>query len=74
MENISQNVPTSWNYGSFHLHSRLYTSLMQKNIDPGNQSHAVRSSFNQTAKNIVTDDFCPPRPPYDIDTLNASVD
>jgi hypothetical protein len=28
-----QNVPSSWNYGSFHLHSRLYTSFMQKDAD-----------------------------------------
>ena len=27
------NVPTSWNYGSFHLHSRLYTSFMQREAD-----------------------------------------
>lgn len=27
------HVPSSWNYGSFHLHSRLYTSFMQKEVD-----------------------------------------
>lgn len=26
-------VPSSWNYGSFHLHSRLYTSFVQKEGD-----------------------------------------
>lgn len=29
----AQNVPSSWNYGSFNLHSRLYTSFMNHEND-----------------------------------------
>lgn len=29
----SDNLPTSWNYGSFHQNSRLYTSFLQKEGD-----------------------------------------
>ena len=30
---VGPNVPSSWNYGSFHLHSRLYTSFLQRDLD-----------------------------------------
>ena len=36
------NIPSSWNYGSFHFQSRLYTSFMQKDI---NQSAMMKRKY-----------------------------
>lgn len=40
------NIPTSWNYGSFHLHSRLYTPLMQRDT---NASVTLRPKYEPLA-------------------------
>ena len=32
-KNEQGNVPSSWNYGSFHYNSRLYTSFAKKDTN-----------------------------------------
>jgi hypothetical protein len=44
----TQNVPSSWNYGSFHLHSRLYTSFMNQENDFA-VMHPKYEPLNKTA-------------------------
>lgn len=49
-----ENIPSSWNYGSFHFQSRLYTSFMNKER---NQNKAIKTKYeplNQTNAGITT--------------------
>lgn len=71
---MSQNVPSSWNYGSFHLDSRLYTAGFKEQNDAVNHSHVVQTDMEKTSKTTTTEMMLPPRAPFGTDQLNHSLD
>ena len=64
-----QNVPSSWNYGSFHLQSRLYTSFLQKDVDTSAVVHQKYEPLTNS-KYEVTSKVNSRLPPQESSKLN----